>query len=377
MKKILFIIATLLILTNPSEGKAAIQSYKLLEPLPCIGTTQECVGGRVEQVDLKSYVGYIFKLVIALAGAIAVFRITWGGFKYMTTDAIFGKQEGKKEVKDAIYGLIMILASYLILRTIDPRLVNINTEIKPIEQAEYIDMNSLFTDVEEASKTLSEANKTAGELRAQIAALRAQAGTTTDEDLSIRLRTEALNLERKAENITANAVADVNFDLARKSLQQNTEVSLSTSFKTDLESRIRVIEKSVQTNVQQLTDLGDIDGAAKLKDKGNFYVMSVRDELDFTEKFKKIEEINNTRTTWTTGLWGGPYLYLLGKGVDKIKSKNESIVVAGDTLISELRAKESKAQQSTDPALQQGYLDNLHEQIKQTEDLIKPLRPNP
>mgnify|MGYP000550083739 FL=1 len=115
----------------PTASKA--QEYKLIEPLPCIAGTS--TGGNcatTQTINLNDYIGYIFKFSIALAAFLAVIMIIWGGFQYMTSEAPFLKVEGKNKIGGAIGGLIMILASYLILATIDPRLVEINTSIPPI-----------------------------------------------------------------------------------------------------------------------------------------------------------------------------------------------------------------------------------------------------
>lgn len=110
-------------------------TYTPLEPLPCIqGSTDQnvlnCANAPADgKIDFKSYVQYIYNFIIAIAAAGAVFMIVWGGFQYMTTDSWNGKSEGLNKVKNALLGLILILTSYLILRTVDPRLVAIPTTL--------------------------------------------------------------------------------------------------------------------------------------------------------------------------------------------------------------------------------------------------------
>lgn len=121
----------MIIALMPLASKA--QEYTLIEPLPCIAGTS--TGGNCDvtpKINLNDYIGYIFKFSIALAAFLAVVMIIWGGFQYMTSEAPFLKLEGKNKIGGAVAGLVMILASYLILATIDPRLVEINTSIPPI-----------------------------------------------------------------------------------------------------------------------------------------------------------------------------------------------------------------------------------------------------
>ena len=114
--------------------------YTLLEPLPCISTRGCKVGNSVvpqgnllTSLDFKGYVQYIFDLAIAIAAVAAVFMIVYGGFEYMTTDSFNGKSDGLKKLQNAIYGLLLILCSFLILRTINPQLVAIpDTLVTPL-----------------------------------------------------------------------------------------------------------------------------------------------------------------------------------------------------------------------------------------------------
>ena len=104
-------------------------NYTLLAPLPCINGTGNgtCSSGQtIQTINAKSYAVYIFKLMIAGAIFLAIVRIIWGGFQYMTVEAYEGKSDAKGIIQGAIMGLLAALGSYLILYTIDPRLVDIS-----------------------------------------------------------------------------------------------------------------------------------------------------------------------------------------------------------------------------------------------------------
>lgn len=115
---------------------AVSAQYTLLEPLPCIEGTGNgnCSDGKtIKEISLDTYIGYIFKFSIALAAFLAVIMIIYAGFEYMLTESVISKGDAKGKIKNALTGLLMVLASYLILRTIDPRLVEINTKLDPID----------------------------------------------------------------------------------------------------------------------------------------------------------------------------------------------------------------------------------------------------
>ncbi len=142
-----FILISLLL---PVSARAVEPEYSLLAPLPCVPSGEtvgvnekgesikipavNCAGNDykvVDKMNFQQYISYAMNLLIALASVAAVFMIVWGGFKYMTSTIVSGKSDGLKKVQDAIWGLLLILSSYLILKTIDPRLVQIPNTLVP------------------------------------------------------------------------------------------------------------------------------------------------------------------------------------------------------------------------------------------------------
>lgn len=64
-----------------------------------------------------------YTLAIGTASILAVLMIVWGGIKYIVSDTPFEKGDGKKDIQNAFYGMIILLAAYIILRTINIDLV--------------------------------------------------------------------------------------------------------------------------------------------------------------------------------------------------------------------------------------------------------------
>lgn len=98
-------------------------SYTLLEELPVVGKTVSNFG---------AYLSNMFKLAIGVATILAISQLSFGGFKYLTTEAFTGVSDAKKKITNALLGLILILSSYLLLRTINPDLVEMNLIIPPV-----------------------------------------------------------------------------------------------------------------------------------------------------------------------------------------------------------------------------------------------------
>ncbi|KKR47563.1 MAG: hypothetical protein UT90_C0016G0004 [Parcubacteria group bacterium GW2011_GWA1_40_21] len=119
-------------LTHSASAQSASNSWDEYTPLaPLPGTTNE-----EGKTDIQTYIPGIFKLVIGIAGVLAVLMIIIGGVEYITTDAIQGKSEGKARIQNALWGLVLVLVSWILLYTINPKLTvfNLNVETTTSEQ---------------------------------------------------------------------------------------------------------------------------------------------------------------------------------------------------------------------------------------------------
>ncbi|OGF63946.1 hypothetical protein A2661_02190 [Candidatus Giovannonibacteria bacterium RIFCSPHIGHO2_01_FULL_45_24] len=116
--KILFVVILL------SSGAFAFAAdYNLLQPLPHTGQSVS---------DFPTYVGRIIPFILGLAAVLAVVMITIGGIEYAISEAVDAKADAKDRIMQAIFGLLLALASWLILWTINPDLVNLKLNIKEL-----------------------------------------------------------------------------------------------------------------------------------------------------------------------------------------------------------------------------------------------------
>lgn len=102
--------------------------YKLLAPLPNIETSPGS-----GKATASTFIPGLFKLMIGIATALAVLTIMFGGVKYISTAGAEGKSDARKTIENALWGLILALAAWLILFTINPKLVEFNLNITPQE----------------------------------------------------------------------------------------------------------------------------------------------------------------------------------------------------------------------------------------------------
>jgi len=114
-----------------------ITTYEPLSPLPGIGQTVP--GGTETVIDVTQHQAYfegMFRLLISIATALAVIMIMIGGMQYMMSGAFSTKEEGKKRIFAAVFGLLLAFLAWVILFTINPNLLRL--EFNPNVRGGYI-----------------------------------------------------------------------------------------------------------------------------------------------------------------------------------------------------------------------------------------------
>lgn len=94
--------------------------YTLLEKIP---------GFEGVSTNLPEYINAIYKFGLWTIGIAALLMITLGGFMYITSagnSSSTGK--AKKFITDAIAGLILAFIAYLLLKTLNPDLLEMNLQ---------------------------------------------------------------------------------------------------------------------------------------------------------------------------------------------------------------------------------------------------------
>ena len=108
-------------------ASAAEVTYKLAAPLPG-GPVEIDEGG-----DFISYMKYLFPFLLSVAAIAALVMFVVGGIQYMASAGNASTVEAAKEkMTQAVVGLILALGAVLILRTINPRLVQMEINIKEV-----------------------------------------------------------------------------------------------------------------------------------------------------------------------------------------------------------------------------------------------------
>jgi len=125
MKKIFFIFLFLLaaspfFVVDIAHAQTAggcqngVCTYVPLEPLPGVNQTG---------LNFSTYVSGMFRLFITLGALFAVLMIVLAGISYMTSSSPLDLSKAKDRMWAALYGLLLLVACWLILYTINPNLL--------------------------------------------------------------------------------------------------------------------------------------------------------------------------------------------------------------------------------------------------------------
>lgn len=111
-------LATFLLLLAGCGQYVFASEFVSLSGLPGIEPTD---GGGLAQIFNILYV-----IIVVVGSIFAVIKIALAGVKYMLSDVVTDKSSARKDILGALLGLMIILATYVVLTTIYPGLVDFN-----------------------------------------------------------------------------------------------------------------------------------------------------------------------------------------------------------------------------------------------------------
>lgn len=311
----------ILISTNTPSTKAATatseavapSSYTVLAPLPCIespatdnnpGVT--CPGGNgslQKQLDFKTYVQYTINLLIGLSAVVAVVMMVWGGIEYMYSASFSDKKMGLERAKNAVIGFVLILTSYIIMRTIDPRLVEIPNSLVPqITLNEYLaqDANQLLVNrvqsdiiksqikgidnAKDMAKTVADikvTEKNITDIQNQMAQL--DKNSPEYKDLEVKMR---LAQEEKSKLEIQRTIQGAKGDILGQLIQSQTDILNNDTYDTT-KAKLEALELS-KTGISKLRD----ERSKTLTSLGQLNITPVNDLANYAEAVIDINKVN-------------------------------------------------------------------------------------
>lgn len=315
MKKI--ILSLFILVPLVSFGTTTASEYQLLEPLPCIQNTgqgeseQKCADGvLLKKINTDTYIAYIFNFSIAFAAVAAVVVIIYAGFEYATSEILTNKSDARNRISNAIWGLITIICSYFILNVIDPRLVDINTQLEPISiVGEAFNYDAIMDDAIGYKIRTDNINAQAEvkALTAEAAELRKLEAQYKDSDpkKAQEYGEQALLAEREAKWVSSYTALQSVGELGGRiteNLSGYDDDTMTAEETTSIEQRKNSINNSADKNIQKMIDAGDIVGAQRLEEERAFYVAKLEQDILIKQQQNTINDVKKFNDSRTGGL---------------------------------------------------------------------------
>lgn len=214
----LALLPTLLFAATEAE-KVAADAFVPLVGIPYVEQSKVATFG--------DYVNAFYLASISIAAFLAVVKIIFAGVKYMLSDIVTTKGEAKKDIRAAIFGLLLVIGAVLILNTINTDLTRIQLFadapiVKTENRAITIDQR-LYTTDPTKERQVRRACEDRGAIR-RIGTIRGgylPGQTIKDEDYEVVC---CLNDGTSSHKICAETIHQQEFDVTIVTYQNDREI---------------------------------------------------------------------------------------------------------------------------------------------------------
>jgi len=102
------------------------EELKLSFPPPCINLQIPGFTSCSEPRDIQTYIVRLYQFAVGISGIVAVGMIVYGAIIIIIkSENVAAKSEGRQIIQDALWGVLLLFASFLLLKTINPELVKL------------------------------------------------------------------------------------------------------------------------------------------------------------------------------------------------------------------------------------------------------------
>jgi hypothetical protein len=84
------------------------------------------LGTLYQSTNLADFISRLFAAALSIGAILAVLRLAYAGYLYMTSEAFGQKTHAREVIGNAVLGLLLLLSIYLILYQINPDILKLN-----------------------------------------------------------------------------------------------------------------------------------------------------------------------------------------------------------------------------------------------------------
>jgi len=122
------IISVLVLLLGLAPHALAAQNFVPIAEIPGLTSNVEATSA-----GLAGFLNNLYKYLIGLAAILAVIEIIWGGLEISTKDSVSKQSDGRNRIKQAIFGLVLVLSPALIFSIINPSILNLSLNLPELD----------------------------------------------------------------------------------------------------------------------------------------------------------------------------------------------------------------------------------------------------
>lgn len=141
-KHLLILIVVLLSIASVNVLAKTCRDTEIAEDELCLELDYPSFGGfdLNKDQDINQVIAWGYSLIVTISGLAAFARLVSGGFGWLSSAGNSSKtEEAKKTIESALIGLVLVLSSFLIIKTINPELtVLVLPDVKQMEKTENL-----------------------------------------------------------------------------------------------------------------------------------------------------------------------------------------------------------------------------------------------
>lgn len=126
---LLIVFCALIVMLSVDTASAQCEASGGFVPLECFQGSRK-LEDAYRSADLGSLMQKVFVGAISLGAILAVLRLAWAGFVYMSTDLPGSKSNAKDIIWDTLFGLFLLLAIWVILYQINPDILSLKIDTR-------------------------------------------------------------------------------------------------------------------------------------------------------------------------------------------------------------------------------------------------------
>ena len=124
-------------LKDQAESDNSKTCYEFLEPLPAVdssGNAAEATAIEITPTEgISGTFNNMYGMAIGIGSVLAVIMIALYGFRYMSGNkSVYENGKLKEKITNVVLGLLLLLGIYVILNTINPRLLDVQPEMTSV-----------------------------------------------------------------------------------------------------------------------------------------------------------------------------------------------------------------------------------------------------